>query len=85
MTKNSNNLAITGRREMGRKLLMSFLGKEGICPESKLSLNSFVRLQEIEGATIRRSLAEILSGPVALPVSKDVNFLKTSSSLSSTK
>ena len=35
--------------------------------------------------TIRRSLAGILSVPVALPVSKNVNFLRTSSFLSSEK
>ena len=66
-------------------VILASFHSEGKCPEYKLSLNSFVRLQKIVGATIRRSLAEILSRPVALPASKDVNFLQTSSSHNSVK
>ena len=58
--------------DLGMVVILASFNSEGICSESTLSLNSFARLQEIESATIRRSPAEILSGPVALPVSKDV-------------
>ena len=35
----------------------------------------------IDGATIHKSLAEILSGPVAFPASNFYNFLRTSASV----
>ena len=44
-----------------------------------------VILPVIDGAAIQRSLAEILSGPVAFPVSRLVKFFKTSDSVSSEK
>ena len=40
-------------------------------------MNRDVKLDEIEGATIRMSLAEILSGPVALFMSRVRSFFNT--------
>ena len=51
--------------DLGMGVILASFQSEGKCPESKLSLNSFVRLQEIVDGTICRSLAEILSGSVA--------------------
>ena len=48
---------------------------------TRLVLNREVILGTIDGATIRRSLAEILSGPVAFPASKLDSFFMTSTSV----
>ena len=48
---------------------------------TRLALNREVILGAIDEATVRRSLAEILSGPVAFPASKLDSFFRTSTSV----
>ena len=91
-------MASTGRTEIGLRLLKSLfppgLGtgvifasfhSNGNWPVVRLALNREVILWAMDGATMLKSLAEILSGPVAFPASKLDSFFRTSVSETSDK
>ena len=87
-------MASTGRTEIGLRLLKCLLlpglgtgvmfasfHSGGNQPVTRLALNWEVILGAVDGATVRRSLAEILSGPVAFPASKLDSFFRTLTSV----
>ena len=70
---------------LGTGVTFASFPSEGNLPVVRLACNREVMLWAMDGATMRKSLAEILSGPVAFPTSKLDSFFSTSVSESSEK